>query len=125
MVVPLGIPLVFVLGPVGVTWRQLSSHPTLTAGIGLVMLTGLVGALRHVFTRAEGRASDALAKQTFAVLMIRWVLVLAVIYTFAGVEGRFGLYLVVAVYAAASAWRELTPERFVSLIPDRRPADAC
>jgi len=118
--VPLGIPLIFLLGSSGAVWRQVWADPTLTAGIGVVALTGLVGAVRHVFTLAEGRAGDATVKQAFAILMTRWVLVLIAIYTLGGLLGRLGLYVVVAVYAAASAWSELAPERFAQLIPDRR-----
>jgi hypothetical protein len=47
-----------------------------------------------------------------------------VIYTAVGLLGRFALYLVVLVYAAASTWSELEPERFARLIPDRRPSEA-
>ena len=52
--VPLGIPVVMLLGASSVTWRQLSADPTLATGVGVVALTGLVGAVRHVFALAEG-----------------------------------------------------------------------
>jgi hypothetical protein len=122
--VPLGIPLVFVFGASGAGWRQVWADPTLTAGIGVLALTGLVGAIRHVFTLAEGRTGGATVKQAFAILMTRWVLVLLAIYTMGGLLGRLGLYVVVVVYAAASAWSELAPARFARLIPDRRPPDS-
>jgi uncharacterized protein DUF6498 len=119
--VPLGIPLVFVLGISGSVWRQVWADSTLTAGIGVIALTGFVGAVRHIFTLAEGHAGDVAVKQTFAILMTRWILVLLAIYTLGGLLGRLGLYVVVVVYAAASAWSELAPERFAQLVPDRRP----
>ena len=103
------------------TWRQLGADPTLATGVGVVALTGLVGAVRHVFALAEGRAGDASVKQVFAILMTRWVLVLIAIYTLGFILGRFGLYAIVLAYAAASVWSELEPERFARLIPDRRP----
>jgi hypothetical protein len=118
--VPLGVPLVFLLGSSGAVWREVRADPTLTAGIGVVALTGLVGAVRHVFALAEGRAGDASVKRAFAILMTRWVLVLVAIYALGGLLGRLGLYVVVAVYAAASAWSELAPDRFARLVPDRR-----
>jgi hypothetical protein len=121
--VPLGVPLVFLLGSSGAVWRQVWADPTLTAGIGVVALTGLVGAVRHVFALAEGRAGDAIVKQAFAIHMTRWVLVLVAIYALGGLLGRLGLYVVVAVYAAASAWSELAPDRFARLVPDRRAPD--
>ena len=90
----------------------------------MVALTGLVGAVRHVFTLAEGRVGDATVKRAFAILMTRWVLVLMAIYMRSGLLGRLGLYVVVVVYAAASVWSELAPERFARLFPDRRPPDS-
>jgi hypothetical protein len=122
--VPLGIPVVMLLGASGVTWRQVTTDPTLATGIGVIALTGLVGAVRHVFALAEGRAGDAAVKHTFAILMTRWVLVLLAVYTLGGILGRFGLYVIVAVYAAASTWSELEPERFANLFPDRRASEA-
>jgi hypothetical protein len=119
--VPLGIPVVMLLGASSVTWRQLSADPTLATGVGVVALTGLVGAVRHVFALAEGRAGDASVKQVFAILMTRWVLVLIAIYNLGFILGRFGLYAIVLAYAAASVWSELEPERVARLIPDRRP----
>ena len=38
--------------------------------------------------------------------------------------GRFGLYVVVLAYTAASIWSEVDPERFARLFPDRRAAGA-
>ncbi len=122
--VPLGIPLVFLFGASGTRWRQVGADPTLTAGIGVLALTGLVSAVRHVFTLAEGRAGDVTIKQAFAILMTRWVLVLLAIYTVGDLLGRLGLYVVVVVYAAASAWSELAPARFAQIFPDRRPPDS-
>jgi hypothetical protein len=122
--VPLGIPVVMLLGASGVTWRQVTTDPTLATGIGVIALTGLVGAVRHVFALAGGRAGDVAVKHTFAILMTRWVLVLLAVYTLGSVLGRFGLYVIVAVYAAASTWSELEPERFANLFPDRRAPEA-
>jgi hypothetical protein len=122
--VPLGIPVVMLLGAARVTWRQVLADPTLVTGVGIVALTGLVGAIRHVFTLAEGRAGDAAVKQGFAILLTRWVLVLVALYSVGFLLGRAGLYVVVVAYAAASVWSELEPERFAGLFPDRRPVGA-
>lgn len=121
---PLGIPLIFVLGSSGAVRRQAWADPTLSAGLGVIALTGLGGAVRHVFALAEGRAGDATVKQAFAIQMTRWLLVLAAIYALGGLLGRLGLYVVVVGYAIASAWSELTPERFARRVPDRRALEA-
>lgn len=122
--VPLGIPVVILFGASGVAWRQVAGDSTLTTGIGVIALTALAGAVRHVFTLAEGRTGDGMVKQAFAIQITRWIFVLLAIYNLAGLLGRPGLYLVVLVYAAASAWSELTPDRFARLFPDRRPPEA-
>lgn len=117
--VPLGMPLVLLLGP-SQAWREVQADRTLAGAIGLVALSGLVSAIRHVLALAEGRAGEATVKQAFAILMTRWVFVLVAIYTFGIPLGRLGLLIVVLAYATASVWSELQPERFANLIPDRR-----
>jgi hypothetical protein len=79
--VPLGIPLVFVLGVSRTVWQEVWADPAVAGGIGVMALTGLIGAVRNVFALAEGRVGEAMVKQTFAILMKRWVLVLVAIYT--------------------------------------------
>jgi hypothetical protein len=118
--VPLGIPLVMFFGASGLRWREVAADPALRTGIGVIASIGLLTAVRHVFALADGQAGDVLVKRTFAILMTRWVLVLMAFYLVAGFLGRFGLYLIVLVYGAASAWSELAPDRFAQLIPDRR-----
>jgi hypothetical protein len=120
--VPLGIPVVMFLGASGLGWRQVAADPSLRSGIGVIAAIGLLGAVRHVFTLADGPAGDVVVKRTFAILMTRWVLVLMAFYLLIGLLGRFGLYVIVLIYAAASVWSELAPDRFARLIPDRRPA---
>ena len=120
--VPLGIPLVMFLGASGLRWREIAADPALRTGIGVIAAIGLLAAVRHVFALADGQAGDVLVKRTFAILMTRWVLVLMALYLVAGLLGRFGLYLIVLIYGAASTWSELDPERFAQLIPDRRTA---
>lgn len=122
--VPLGVPVIILFGASSIGWRQLGADPTLATGILVVALIAIVGAVRHVFTLAEGAAGDALVKRTFAILMTRWVLVLIAIYSLVGIAGRAALYVVVAAYGVAGAWSELDPERFTRLFPDRRPPAA-
>lgn len=118
--VPLGVPVIILFGASSIDGRQLGADPTLSTGILVVALIAIVGAVRHVFTLAEGAAGDALVKRTFAILMTRWVLVLMAIYSLIGIAGRAALYVVVAAYGVAGAWSELDPERFTRLFPERR-----
>jgi len=120
--VPLGIPVVMFLGASGLGWRQVAADSGLRSGIGVIAGIGLLTAVRHVLALADGQAGDALVKRTFAILMTRWALVLMAFYLLVGLLGRFGLYVIVLIYAGASVWSELAPDRFARLIPDRRPA---
>ncbi len=122
--VPLGVPVIILFGASSIGWGQLGADPTLSTGILVVALIAIVGAVRHVFTLAEGAAGDALVKRTFGILMTRWVLVLMAIYSLVGIAGRAALYVVVAAYGVAGAWSELDPERFTRLFPARRPPAA-
>jgi hypothetical protein len=122
--VPLGMPLIIFFGASGLSWQEIAADPALRTGIGVIASIGLLGAVRHVFALADGQAGDVLVKRTFAILMTRWVLVLMLIYLLVGFLGRFGLYVIVLAYAAASVWCELAPDRFAQLFPDRRPTGA-
>jgi hypothetical protein len=122
--VPLGIPLVMFLGASGMRWQEIVADPALRTGIGVIASIGLLTAVRHVFALADGQAGDVLVKRAFAILMTRWVLVLMAFYLLVGLLGRFGLYVIVLVYGAASVWSELAPDRFARLIPDRRSSGA-
>ncbi len=114
--VPLGIPLVFVLGSSRAVWREVWADPTVASGIGVVLLTGLVTAVQHVVALAEGRAGEATVKQAFTILVTRWVLVLSRSTPSACRSA-----------ASASTWswsRTPSPARGASSPPDASPASS-
>ena len=121
--VPLGMPLVLLLGP-SQAWKEAQADRTLAWAIGLIALSGLVSAIRARPRprRGAGRGGDrqagvrdpddSVVSRPGGDLQPRHP------------AGRLGLVIVVLAYAAASVWSELQPERFANLIPDRRPPAA-
>jgi hypothetical protein len=125
LAVPLGVPLVFVLGTASGPWREAAADGALAAGAGVVLLSAVVSTVRHYQAMLEGRGGEARVKQAFAIVFTRWMLVVLVIYHLAGlVAGPLAAYVLLAVYAAATTWSDLAPERFARLFPDRRPGRA-
>jgi hypothetical protein len=118
--VPLAMPLVLVLGSSG-AWRAALADASLRPGLLVVGLAALVATGRHWWAMTRGQAGEARVRRDFAIVFTRWVLVLVATYTGLGLLGGYAPYVLVAVYAAGSAWSELDPDRFANLVPDGRP----
>ena len=115
--VPLGVPLIFMLGG-DVPWRALLQEPSLQAGIAWQLVAafwsyvGLWQALHHA-TPDELRL-----KRRFALVFLRWIALVMVAFTGVGVLfGRHGAILFVALYAIVSIWSEIAPDRFLRAMP--------
>lgn len=115
---PIGLPLVFVLGVGPEAWRAALAGPLLPGAFAIIGLTTLVEAIRHYLAMRQGGEGEASVKRAFAILFIRWMFVVIAIYQGAILFGRFAPYVLVAVYAAASAWSDIDPQRFANLVPD-------
>ncbi len=118
--VPLGIPLLFVLGLSEPWWAIAWADPEFRIGVAILLLTAVVAAVRHYLAVRRGEEGGLEVKRDFAILITRWMLVVLVMYWIAGLAGRAAPYLLVVAYAAASAWSDLEPERFANLFPERR-----
>lgn len=115
-VLPLGFPLVFMVGGFDV-WKTLAD-PALRAGLAwqavaaLWSYTALYQELRHR-TPAELRV-----KRRFSLVLLRWVLLIMIAGTGVGaLLGSFGPLLFVVAYAALSIWTEVAPDRFLRMVP--------
>jgi len=126
LAVPLAIPVVFTAGVSSskADWLALWTSPSFQLAMAVIVLTAVVTTVRHLLALADGERGEASVKQAFAILFTRWVLVMMATFWVVGFLGRYGAYLLVVVYSAASAWSELQPERFANLFPDRRPSEA-
>ena len=115
--VPLGVPLIFMLGG-DVPWRALLKEPSLQAGIVWQLVAafwsyvGLWRALHHA------TADELRLKRRFALVFLRWIALVMVAYTGVGMLfGRFGAIVFVALYAVVSIWSEIAPDRFLRVMP--------
>jgi hypothetical protein len=126
--VPLGVPLIFMLGG-DVPWRALMKEPSLQAGLVWQLVAafwsyvGLWRALHHA-TPEELRL-----KRRFALVFLRWIALVLVALTGVGMLfGRYGAIVFVALYAIVSIWSEIAPDRFLRAMPggaeDADPAPA-
>ena len=117
--VPLGMPLLFVgvaSGPP--SWSALLDDQGLLAGIAWQMVAatwsywGLWQALQH-------RSPDELRlKRRFALVFLRWIVIVAAVYTpLTWLFGRFMAHVLVVLYVAASIVVEIAPDRFLRAMP--------
>lgn len=76
----------------------------------------LIGMLRHYQHIEQLTPDKANVKQDFGILMVRWIIVLVLIYTLGFLLRPFGAYVMVIGYAAATVASEVYPERFSNLL---------
>jgi hypothetical protein len=116
--IPLGVPLLFMLGGGDTSWRALLDDPALRAGIVWQLIAafwsyvGLYRALRHATPEALR------LKRRFALVFLRWMAMVMAAYLGVGVLlGRYGALAFVVLYAAVSIWSEIAPDRFLRAMP--------
>jgi hypothetical protein len=117
--VPLGMPLVFVGAWAG--WgdvKTLFADPALQAGIAWQVVAAVwsyAGLWRELHVRSP---EELRVKRRFTLLFLRWVVILLAVYSPIGwLFGRFLPHLLVALYAGASIFVEIAPDRFLRAMP--------
>ncbi|MEP7062538.1 MAG: hypothetical protein ABI881_09065 [Betaproteobacteria bacterium] len=119
MAIPLGVPLLFMVnGDIATikatfTDRGFYIGVAIQAAMALWMYLGLRRAIDAGSTPGSLRL-----KRRFALIFLRWIVVLMVVYTGIGlVFGRFAALLFVVVYVIATVVAELAPDRFLRALP--------
>jgi len=113
--IPLGVPLVFVLAPSGFQWREALADGSLRGG-ALMQAIAAFWSYRELWRALRTRTPDELRlKRRFALVFLRWMAAVAVIYT--GIAAIVGPLLVVATYVVVSIWAEVAPDRFLRAMP--------
>ena len=115
--VPLGIPLVFMLGG-RFDWRAVLDDSNLQVGLLWQCIAAfwsyveLYRALRHA-------TPDQLRlKRRFALVFLRWIALVFVAFLGVGfVLGRYSALFFVAIYVGVSIWAEIAPDRFLRVMP--------
>jgi hypothetical protein len=117
--VPFGMPLVFVFAGTD-SWSRALADRGLIQGLGWVGLSALLETGRRYVQMRQGRAGEDRAKLAATILITRWVFIVMAVYGGVTLFGRAAPYLLVVLYATASAWSELDPDRFARIFPGRR-----
>lgn len=117
--VPIGMPLVFVGAMAGFEgFRDLWRDPAFLSGAAWQVVAAVwsyAGLWRELKVRSP---DDLKLKRRFALVFLRWMVVLFVVYSpLSTLAGRFLPHLLVIVYAAASIFVEIAPGRFLRLMP--------
>ena len=116
--VPLGVPVIFMLAGSETTLASLAGDPAFRAGLVMQAIAAVwsgAGLYRALRTHTP---DELRLKRQFALVFLRWVVVLMVAYT--GVVflfGRWAPLVFVAVYAATSTAIDIAPDKFLRTMP--------
>ena len=116
MAIPLGVPLIFILGPGGFPFFELLQRPFLVALAAHFALALLTFAAIFREMPAVKDPGPALKRQ-FGWILMRWVVVVVIIFT--GIPmllGHFGGLLVVIAYAAFGIAGDLAPRALARIL---------
>lgn len=115
-VVPLGVPLFFML--VDFSPRAALSDPALRAGLAWQAVAAL-WSYEALYRELLIRTPEQLRiKRRFALVFLRWMALVMVAGLGIGAWiGPWGALVFVALYAALSIWIEVAPDKFLSVIP--------
>lgn len=119
MAIPLGVPLIFMTnGDMAMMRTTFTDHGF---RIGALVQAALV-LWTYIGTRramAAGATPASLGlKRQFALVFLRWIAVLMVVYFgFGQLLGHYAPFLFVLVYVAASIVEEIAPDRFLRAMP--------
>lgn len=129
--VPLGLPLLFVGVSAHTSWSEVFGDPSFRVGLVLQAIAAFwsgVGLYRALATHTP---QELRVKKRFALVFLRWIAVLMVVYSgFLFLFGRFAPLVLVAVYAGTSIVIDIAPDRFLQMMPggaedaepEKRPA---
>jgi len=119
---PLGVPLFIMLfGVNDVTLREVLTDTGFRTGAIMQAAAAIWSYLDLARALREHSPEELRVKRRFALVFLRWVGVLMVIYTSIGIQLPV---LVIATYVAISIWEEIAPDRFLMAIGDREDVDA-
>lgn len=115
--VPLGLPLLFMLGG-RFDWHAVLNDSSLQAGLVWQCIAAfwayveLYRALRHA------TPDQLLLKRRFALVFLRWIALVMVAFFGVGfVLGRFSALFFVAIYVGVTIWAEIAPDKFLRVMP--------
>jgi hypothetical protein len=131
MAVPLGVPVIFMVAGSETTVASLLADPAFRAGLATQAIAAVWSGAGLYRALATHTPDELRLKRQFALVMLRWLVVLTVTYTgIAFVFGKWAPFVFVAVYAATSIVIDIAPDKFLRVLPadavdaDPRPVPA-
>lgn len=115
--VPLGVPLIFMLGGTAPIVEAFAD-PALRTGM-IVQVALALWSYAALYRELQGRTVEELRlKRRFSLLFLRWMVLVIVAYTGIGLLiGRYAGLLFVAIYAVISFVIEIAPDHFLRAMP--------
>jgi hypothetical protein len=115
--VPLGLPLLFMLGG-NVDVRAMVNDRGLLAGLAWQCVAALWSYLELYRALRTATPEQLQLKRRFALVLLRWMALVMVAYLGVGfIAGPFAALIFVAIYVGVSIWAELAPDRFLRALP--------
>lgn len=112
--IPLGMPVFILLMMQDWDWRAALNDEGFLFGLVSIVLLSLIGMLRHALRFHQAPVDEKWTRRTFGLLFLRWVAMIFLIFTFAGMLLPFTPILLVILYAALVVVSELYPQRFLA-----------
>ena len=119
MAVPLGMPLVFVGAMSGFEgFPALWSDHSLLAGIAWQAVAAIWSYAELWRALHEQSPEQLKLKRRFALVFLRWIVVIAAVYLPLGfLFGRFFPFVLVVLYVGTTIFVEIAPDRFLRMMP--------
>lgn len=115
--VPLGLPLLFMLGG-RFDWRALLNDSNLHAGLVWQCIAAFWSYLELYRALRYATPDQLRLKSRFALVFLRWIALVIVAFFGVGfVLGRHSALFFVAIYVGVSIWAEIAPDRFLRAMP--------
>lgn len=115
--VPLGLPLLFMLGG-RFDWRAVLDDSSLQAGLVWQCIAAFWSYLELYRALRYATPEQLRLKRRFALVFLRWIALVFVAFLGVGfVLGRHSALFFVAIYIGVSIWAEIAPDRFLRAIP--------
>lgn len=119
LAVPLGVPVIFMLAGTDTTLSSLFADQAFRAGLVMQAIAAVWSGAGLYRALATHTPEELRLKRQFALVFVRWVVVLMVTYTgIAFLFGRWAPLLFVAVYAGASIAIDIAPDKILRALPE-------
>ncbi len=118
ILVPLAVPLVFMTGGEFAGIKGAFADPTFRTG-ALIQFGTMLWSWLELRAALATRTPDELRlKRRFALVFLRWMMLVVIAYTGIGLLfGSYGALVFVVIYAATSIVIDIAPDRFLRALP--------